>query len=245
MSSYLFVILFFLNFVSKSSSFHFNQTARKFVSTLAGLTIYYPNVILPNYAFIDSAKASPVQSGSFSKTYVQTNNNNIYFFGGLTKESSKSLKDALQELINTSLLFENQFKTKSPPINLHIQSEGGSLLHSMYIVDMIHNSPITINTYVDGFAASAATLLSVSGHKRFMSENSLMLIHQLSSSSSGKYNELTDDMDNFNTFMDIIKKIYYKHSKITPNELNELLKHDLWLNSQKSLEYGLVDEITK
>ena len=115
----------------------------------------------------------------------------------------------------------------------------------MYIVDMIHNSPITINTYVDGFAASAATLLSVSGHKRFMSENSLMLIHQLSSSSSGKYNELTDDMDNFNTFMDIIKKIYYKHSKITPNELNELLKHDLWLNSQKCLEYGLVDEITK
>ena len=78
-----------------------------------------------------------------------------------------------------------------------------------------------------------------------MTENSLMLIHQLSSSSSGKFNELTDDMDNFNTFMDLIKKIYFRYTKISDEELTELLKHDLWLNSQKCLRLGLVDEIIK
>ena len=214
-------------------------------SALFGLTLLSPIQILPDNSHSNSmltiANAMPMQQ----KNVVQTINNNIYFFGNFNKESSKALKDALNEIINSSILFENQFKVKSPPINLHIQSEGGSLLHSLYLVDIIHNSPIEIHTYIDGFAASAATLISVSGHKRYMTENSLMLIHQLSSSSSGKFNELTDDMDNFNTFMDLIKKIYFRYTKISDEELTELLKHDLWLNSQKCLRLGLVDEIIK
>jgi ATP-dependent protease ClpP protease subunit len=43
--------------------------------------------------------------------------------------------------------------------------------------------------------------------------------------------------------MEKIKEIYKDHANIPKKELNELLKHDLWLNSEKSLKYGLVDEI--
>jgi ATP-dependent protease ClpP protease subunit len=244
MTNMFFLLFLLFNFNLFSKSFHFNK---KITATLIGFTLFSPLQLIPNSIYSNSivpyANAAPMSI--YDTTFVQTTNNNIYFFGSLDKESSKALKDALYEVINNSLLFENQFKVKSPPINLHIQSEGGSLLHSMYLVDIIKNSPIPIHTYIDGFAASAATLISVSGHKRFMTENSLMLIHQLSSSSSGKYNELNDDMDNFKTFMDLIKKIYFKNTRISSEELNDLLKHDLWLNSQKCLQLGLVDEITK
>lgn len=226
-----------------------NFNAKRIASNLFGISLLLPNNnLITSNSLIPVAEATNIHvtsspTTSYESSFVQIENNNIYFYGSLNQESSKALKDALIELISASILFENKFESKSPPIKLHIQSEGGSLLHSMYLVDIIKNSPIPIHTYVEGFAASAATLISVSGHKRFMTENSLMLIHQLSSGSSGKYNELSDGMENFNTFMKSIKKIYFTYTKINPVELDELLKHDLWLSSDKCIKYGLVDEI--
>ena len=64
------------------------------------------------------------------------------------------------------------------------------------MLDLIKNLNNPVHTYVDGFAASAATLLSLSGEKRFMTKNSLMLIHQLSSGFMGKFTEIKDENDN-------------------------------------------------
>ena len=70
-----------------------------------------------------------------------------------------------------------------------------------------------------------------------------MLIHQLSGSEGGKYSELKDEMANFDTMMNNIDNIYLEYSKLNKTKLHELLSHDLWLNSELALEYGLVDEI--
>jgi ATP-dependent protease ClpP protease subunit len=43
--------------------------------------------------------------------------------------------------------------------------------------------------------------------------------------------------------MDTIKRFYKEHTKMTEEQISELLKHDLWLDSKTALEYGLVDEI--
>ena len=103
------------------------------------------------------------------------------------------------------------------------------------------NTPVY--TYIDGFAASAATLISVVGKKRFITKNSLMLIHQLSGSDSGKYDELQDQMSNMKVLMDMIENIYLNHTYIQLNELEILLKKDIWLNAETCLKFGLVDEI--
>lgn len=70
-----------------------------------------------------------------------------------------------------------------------------------------------------------------------------MLIHQLSGSDSGKFNELQDQMSNMNVLMDIIVDTYKTHTKIQNMTLYNLLQKDLWLNSETCLKYGLVDEI--
>jgi ATP-dependent protease ClpP protease subunit len=102
-----------------------------------------------------------------------------------------------------------------------------------------------VYTYIDGFAASAATMISVAGKKRFMTENSIMLVHQLSSATSGKFEEMKDEYNNLLGLMDIIKKIYLSNSKISKENLDNLLKQDLWLDSTKSIQLGFVDKILK
>ena len=70
-----------------------------------------------------------------------------------------------------------------------------------------------------------------------------MLIHQLSSGSWGKMNELEEEMENLKELMNSIKKIYKENTNIPRGELNEILKHDLWWNADICLAKGLVDEI--
>ena len=70
-----------------------------------------------------------------------------------------------------------------------------------------------------------------------------MLIHQLSGSSEGKYNEIEDEMQNFDNIMNIVINLYLNNTNINKNKLLEILKKDIWLDSETCLDYGLVDQI--
>jgi ATP-dependent protease ClpP protease subunit len=183
---------------------------------------------------------------SVSVTTVQSTNNNIYFYGEVSESSTLQLKTKMEELNTHLQTIAMHYNIDPPPIHLHIQSYGGSLLHTFYVMDVIKTLKTPVYTYIDGFAASAATLMSVCGKRRFMTESSVMLIHQLSSGgAAGKFEEIKNEYSNLVEFMDIIKKTYLNYGNISSERLEDLLKQDLWLNSAKSLEYGFVDEIIK
>ena len=184
-----------------------------------------------------------VLGGATPSSIVHENGNHIYFYSPVTQESCFELNTKLVALEFKSNQFAAQYGVPPPPIHLHIQSEGGSLLHGLYVTDLIREMQTPVYTYIDGFAASAATLLSIVGHKRFMTPHSMMLIHQLSSSSSGKYAELQDEMENFDSIMRLVVELYQTHTKINPDELDELLRKDIWLDATRCLEYGLVDKV--
>jgi ATP-dependent protease ClpP protease subunit len=43
--------------------------------------------------------------------------------------------------------------------------------------------------------------------------------------------------------MKCIKKIYLEHTKLKEPELDDILKHDIYLDAEEALKYGIVDEI--
>lgn len=179
-----------------------------------------------------------------SNTYIHNDDNNIYYYGAISTDGCYHLKKTLQEMNNVGRIFALKYGVKEPPpIHLHIQSLGGELLPTLYIIDVIDKLETPVYTYVDGFAASAATLISVVGKKRFMTEHSLMLIHQLSGQQGGKFNEIKDEFTNMNTLMKMIKELYLKKTKLDLVSLENTLYKDIWLNSETCLKYGLIDEI--
>lgn len=200
-----------------------------------------PHMLVLLYLLAVSAGGTEIGGG----TTVRSANNNIYFYGAVSESSTLQLKNKLEELDLHLQTIAIHYKIDAPPIHLHIQSYGGSLLHTFYIMDVIKMLKTPVYTYIDGFAASAATLMSVCGKRRFMTESSMMLVHQLSSGASGKFEEIKNEYSNLVEFMEIIKKTYLNYGNISSQELDDLLKQDLWLNSKKSLEYGFVDEIIK
>tara|TARA_B100000902_G_C27265897_1_gene893483 strand:+ start:182 stop:889 length:708 start_codon:yes stop_codon:yes gene_type:complete len=167
----------------------------------------------------------------------------VLFYGPVSEEACLQLSTTLIELDKQAKIQKINFPGVDPCISLHIQSGGGSLMPTFYVCDTMKRIETPIYVYIDGYAASAASLISVCGDKRFMTEHSALLIHQLSGSSSGKFNELKNEMTNFNFFMNNVRNIYLNNTKLDENTLEELLLSDIWLDSKICLRYGLIDEI--
>ena len=168
--------------------------------------------------------------------------NNIYFYGDILETNALELNATLFEL-DKKLSVAGVYLDVNPIINLRINSYGGSLFAGLATVDVIRNLNCTVHSYIEGAAASAATIISVACSKRYIGKYSKMLIHQLSAGTYGKFTELEDDMENNKHLMNTIKDIYKAYTNLPMKKLNEILKHDLWFDSKTCLEYGLVDEI--
>tara|TARA_Y100000593_G_C4258736_1_gene311048 strand:+ start:431 stop:1072 length:642 start_codon:yes stop_codon:yes gene_type:complete len=181
--------------------------------------------------------------GSGGQHAVDVQNNIIYFYGVVDDGNIKLLNRALRHLDKESQIFTIKYGCEAPPIELHINSYGGSLFSAFAVVDTLSQLKTPVHSYIDGSAASAATLISCCTTKRYMSRNSYMLIHQLSSSVWGKFEEIKDEMENLEMLMENIKRIYTLHTSIPKRELDKILKRDLWLDHEKCLKWGLVDEI--
>ena len=124
-----------------------------------------------------------------------------------------------------------------------INSGGGSVVSGIASMDTILRTQVPIHTYVDGFAASAATFLSVVGNYRFMSINSYMFIHQLSTAFWGTYANFEDEKKNLDLMMKTIKNVYKQYTKLPTKKLDVFLNHDLLWDAKTCKEYGLIDEI--
>jgi|TARA_Y100000031_G_scaffold44607_1_gene51061 ATP-dependent protease ClpP protease subunit len=191
-------------------------------------------------------KKSSTKKGAQSappEKHIAVHENKIYYYAGISRESAVELNKKIGELESKSLTMAKTLDIDAPPIKMLINSGGGSITAGISSMDTILRCKVPVETYVDGFCASAATFLSVVGDGRYMSRNSYMLIHQLSSNFWGKYSEFEDEKQNLDLMMKTIKNVYKKYTKLPMKKLDEILKHDLMWDAETCLGYGLIDEI--
>ena len=189
-----------------------------------------------------SSKKKDAQNPPAEK-HIAVHENKIYYYAGINRDGAVELNKKIGELESKSLTLGNNLDIDPPTLKLFINSGGGSITAGISSMDTILRCKVPVDTYVDGFCASAATFLSVVGSYRFMSRNSYMLIHQLSGDFWGKYSEFEDEKQNLDLMMKTIKDVYKKYTKLPMKKLDEILKHDLMWDANTCLEYGLVDEI--
>lgn len=170
--------------------------------------------------------------------------NQIFFYDDVTKSSIYSLNRQLDIAAKSVQLLTINYNLKEVlPIELYIGSDGGEVFSAFSAVDRIKASVIPVHSYVEGMAASAATLLSVCAHKRFIRKNSFMLIHEVRSGVWGPFEDIKEEVKNLELIMKYIRTLYLTHTKFTDSDLDEILKQDMYLDANECLKFGLVDEI--
>ena len=176
-------------------------------------------------------------------TEIKVIDNDIYIYSPITLDLASNVNSEILKLEKKLRTMSIQYSIDPPPINIHINSEGGELVAGISISEAIRNCKVKTVSIIEGEAASAATLISVVADVRKITKNSNMLIHQLSAEFWGKHNEFEDEMKNQKRLMNIIKTIYNENTSMTKKKLGECLTKDVLWSANQCLANGLVDEI--
>ena len=185
------------------------------------------------------------------ETIVDCVDNHIYFYTEVNTQSILELNKAILRLNKDMKTYMNaanseyNMNIRDACIYLHINSLGGYITDVLSGVDTILKSEIPIISIVEGYAASAATLLSIVCSKRLMTKHSTMLIHQLRGGTWGTFEQMKDDMANSSYLQKTIKQLYleYCKGKMKKERLEKLLTRDLMMNFKKCKKLGLVDDV--
>jgi ATP-dependent protease ClpP protease subunit len=180
------------------------------------------------------------------KDYIKslyTHNNHIYFNSDINQISAFNLNKELRNMENRLKNTASILNIDPIPIYLHLTTNGG-LIHSAFsIIDCMNTLTIPIYTVIDGYVASAGTLISVCGNKRYIGKNAYMLIHELRSGVWGKMTYLEEEMENFKKVQDHLINIYVDKTTLTHKKLTKILKKDVEWNAEEAITNGLVDSI--
>jgi ATP-dependent Clp endopeptidase proteolytic subunit ClpP len=152
------------------------------------------------------------------------------------------VKDA-DDYIKKSKLRNVNISSEPKPIVLILTTHGGLVHAAFSVVDTIQSLRVPVNTVVCGYVASAGTLISLAGTKRFITPNSFMMIHEIRSGFWGRYSDTRVEYENITKLMEHVTKYYMEKTKITKEKLSEMLRADNDLNATECLELGLVHKI--
>ena len=129
------------------------------------------------------------------------------------------------------------------PIHLYVMCYGGELDYMWSLLDTIKLSTTPIYTVNMGVAASAASLIFIAGHKRFMLPSSVLIIHEGSAQMSGDAVKIFDNVDNYNELVKKMKQFILKHSTISPSLMNKKRNNDWHINAEFCLKNHACDQI--
>ena len=132
------------------------------------------------------------------------------------------------------------------PINLIINSPGGSIDAGMLIYDIITNTQAPVKMYCMGKAYSMAAILFVSGsHGRYMLLHSKIMLHEplIPFGIGGKTTTIQTISDSLLKTKQEMEAILALHTGRTPEEIAEITKTDHYFTAQEAVNFDLADAV--
>ena len=129
-------------------------------------------------------------------------------------------------------------------VNLYINCMGGSVKEALGIYSALRRCHATVYAYIDGFAASAASVIAMAGEKVIMPRNTAMMIHNAAWWDYGNPAQLRKSADDLEVINMAAIQSYTMHAggKLPADELQRMLDAETWMTAEQCMEYGLADE---
>lgn len=131
-------------------------------------------------------------------------------------------------------------------INVRINSAGGNVFDGLTIYNTLKNSKAEIDIYIDGVAASMASVIALAGSKIFMSRYAQLMIHRVSGSANGDSDKLRETASLMDELQNSLIDIYASRTGIEKETIqNTWLQRgkDTWLNASEAVNQKLADGV--
>lgn len=151
--------------------------------------------------------------------------------GKLNESSADSIRQILEDNSNAKAL------------NIYISSNGGDVFEAYKMISILQRFKGYKTAYIDGLAASAASLIPLVCDKIIMAKYSTLMIHNAWTFAIGNSNELRQIADQMDKIMEGNRQLYMERFNESEDKLIELLNAETFLTAQECLKYGLCDQI--
>ena len=131
-------------------------------------------------------------------------------------------------------------------VNIYVNSPGGGVFAGAAIYNEIKrfNKPTT--SYVDGLAASIASLIVLAADKVVIPSNAMIMIHNVWTVVVGDYNELRDTADKIEKIQDsVVVQAYQDKTGMEKEKITELMDAETWLSGGEAVDLGFADELAE
>lgn len=128
-------------------------------------------------------------------------------------------------------------------LRVFINSPGGDVFAGQAIHSMLKRHPAHVSVYVDGLAASIASVIAMAGDTVIMPLNAMMMIHQPWTWASGNaedFRRLADDLDKV---AESIVAAYESKTGLDRDEIVALMDAETWMTAEEAVELGFADRI--
>jgi ATP-dependent Clp protease protease subunit len=130
------------------------------------------------------------------------------------------------------------------PIELYINSPGGSVVDGLALYDVMHTISAPVNTTCVGTAASMGAILLTGGTgTRSALPHSRIMIHQVSSGYRGTAADMNIQVKETNKLYDQLLEILAQKSGQTVKKLRNDCDRDYYMSAAEAKAYGLIDTV--
>lgn len=131
-------------------------------------------------------------------------------------------------------------------LRVHVNSPGGDVFGAVAIANALREQRTakgrTVETSVDGLAASAASIIIQAGDPVRMGNNALVMIHNPWTIAVGEAKELRKYAEDLDTIRNGIISTYQWHSELSDEEIGSLMDETTWMEADEAVEKGFATE---
>ena len=160
----------------------------------------------------------------------------LYFYGDIVSswwgawDDTDQYPEAIKNFLD---------EARGKDLNIHINSGGGSVFAGITIYNMIKNHVGNKTVYIDGVAASIASVIALAGDKVIMNTGSSFMIHKPSSWIMGNANDMRKCADDLDVIQECIMQVYKDNLNegIDIKDIENMVNAETWLTSEQAKEY--------
>lgn len=154
----------------------------------------------------------------------------IYDEIGYFGDSAKDLVNALADV-------------KGGQLDVHVNSPGGEIFDGLAIYQALKDHPASVTMYIDGLAASIASVIAMAGDRIVMAPKASLMVHDGWTMAVGSAKDMRKTADLLDKQSDIIASVYAEKTGYSTEFWRGVMSEDAWYNADEALAAGLVDEI--
>lgn len=123
-------------------------------------------------------------------------------------------------------------------LTVRINSGGGSVFEGYTIYNRLKRHRAKVTVYVDGMAASIASIIALAGDEVIMGEASALMIHKPWAPMQGNATEMNDMAELLDSLENQMVAVYKKRTGKDEVEIRQMLAEETWFFGQEAVDHG-------